>query len=92
MKGRGYAGWPGIWAYFLIGSSIEPVRIKIISTIVIDSIINSNSGNNEFDLQVRNISYVKFNNIDILQVVCKDGSILGITELQPSNKKIMKSR
>ncbi len=38
------------------------------------------------------VSVIKNKKADILQVVCGDGSILGIKELQPVNKKVMDSK
>lgn len=82
---RGFAEWPGIWSTFKVGASGESQRIKLITTCVFDP----NPGAAPVTTQV---SVVKNKKADILQVVCGDGSILGIKELQPVNKKVMDSK
>lgn len=113
---RGYSEWPGIAASFIIGAdATELSRIKIITTHVLPQMPSLVS--KEGDL--RDIKVVKHNKVDMLQVTCHDGSLLGetaasiyihihqrhdphslmclmpcyyqlgISQLQPANKKIM---
>ena len=79
---RGYAGWPGTWTYFKMSGSEELVRVKIITTTLLDA-------NERRDSFSRDIIPGKVGNADILRVTCADGSSLGILELQPANKKEM---
>ena len=86
-KARGLAGWPGIWSTFSItpegGEGGEPERIKIITTLVLESSGSEKSSD---------VTVVKDGKRDILRVVCGDGSVLGISELQPPSKKVMPVR
>ena len=86
-KARGLAAWPGIWSTFTITvdgeAESEPQRIKIITTVVLQ----------EEKLDTTNdVTVVKDGKRSILQVVCGDGSVLGILEVQPPGKKIMPIR
>jgi methionyl-tRNA formyltransferase len=96
-KARGLALWPGLWSTFKIAtdtieggaidwSSLEAQRVKIITTTVLDASANSAQAGD------RTVSVVKQGKKDILRIVCKDGSVLGITELQPPGKKVMDVR
>lgn len=86
---RGFAEWPGIFAYFQVGELPESQRIKIITTCVVDS--HSKSTNQSVsDFTVTKGKYQ--GNIDILVVPCYDGSLLGIRELQIAGKKIMDAK
>ncbi|CAM9328130.1 unnamed protein product [Heterosigma akashiwo] len=77
-RGRGFAGWPGVQSTFLIGESDEPTSIKILTT----KLVAKESGSSEPTQEVK----LKGN---LLEVICGDGSVLGVTELQPPNKKGM---
>ena len=86
-KARGLAGWPGLWSTFSITGAdeaeSEPQRIKIITTILLpttDSIATTD------------VTVVKEGKRDVLRVVCGDGSVIGIVELQPPSKKVMPVR
>ena len=68
-----------------MGGSEEPQRIKVITTCVLDP-------NPAAAPATTQVSVIKNKKADILQVVCGDGSILGIKELQPVNKKVMDSK
>lgn len=86
-KARGLAGWPGLWSTFTVTpegeAEGEPQRIKIISTKVLDTAPAS---------LTREVTVVKEGKNDILRVVCGDGSVLGISEMQPPGKKVMAAR
>lgn len=86
-KARGLAGWPGLWSTFTITPEGEPEsapqRIKIISTTVLGTALSP---------PTREVTVVKEGKNDILRVVCGDGSVLGILELQPPGKKVMAAR
>ena len=86
-KARGLAGWPGLWSTFTLTVDgeieSEPQRIKIITTTVLKDVESSTT---------TNVSVVKDGKRDLLQVVCGDGSVLGIVEVQPPGKKIMPVR
>ena len=82
---RVFAEWPGVWSTFRIGGSDEIQRIKLITTCVLDP-------NPAVAPATMQVSVIKSKKADILQIVCGDGSILGIKELQPVNKKVMDSK
>lgn len=86
-KARGLAGWPGVWSTFAISlegeSDSAPQRIKIISTLVLEATLSP---------LTREVTVVKEGKNDILRVVCGDGSVLGILELQPPGKKVMAAK
>jgi len=77
-RGRGFAGWPGIQSSFKVGAAEGLVNIKLITT----KIIEKSPGSRE------NTSSIELKN-DMLEIVCGDGSVLGVLELQPPNKKAM---
>ena len=85
-KARGLAGWPGLWSTFTVvsegGIESEPQRIKIITTEL--KILSRDP--------TRDILVTKDGKRDLMQVVCGDGSILSISEVQPSGKKVMPVR
>jgi len=69
---RGYSEWPGIAASFIVGAeATEFSRIKIITTHVLPVPIDSSDGH------LHDIKVVKLNKMDMLQVTCHDGSVLG---------------
>jgi methionyl-tRNA formyltransferase len=86
-KARGLAGWPGLWSTFTAtpegGAESEPQRIKIITTVLKDWTAVT---------PTRDILVIRDGKRDLLQVVCGDGSLLGISEVQPSGKKVMPVR
>lgn len=83
-KVRAFAGWPGTWSSFIVGdNNEEELRLKIITTEVIQSKPDHSK------VGLRDISIIKSGKKDILGVTCGDGSVLGITEVQPQSKKVM---
>jgi methionyl-tRNA formyltransferase len=101
-KVRGFADWPGTWSLFKVGDDGAPQRIKIITTVVLDeNLINSIESNSVSetaeDNRVTMIAYPPLphsesdKNISVLKVKCSDNSLLGIIELQPESRKIMKA-
>ena len=82
---RAYAGWPGTWTLFRSGSSEEPVRVKIITTCVIDGGRRSPNPENKVVL-------IKHKDVDVLKIECGDGSVLGVSEVQPAGKKEMSAK
>ena len=85
-----------------IWDSVESQRIKIITTVVLDdnaknNEINENNTNTPIDNNIKRgnnhlVTVIKQNKVEILRVVCSDGTVLGILELQPPGKKIMNVR
>lgn len=94
-KCRGYAIWPGIWSNFQIGDNEEAQRVKIITTRVLGA-----PGSSCLTDEVQVVKYQeidgKGNKVgkqkDVLSVVCGDGSLLGVLELQPPGKKVMDAK
>ncbi len=87
-KGRAFSEWPGIYGYFKLvnrsNGAFEIARIKILSTIVI--------ADGETGVPENEVTIVKIDGKDTLQVACKGGSKLGIVELQPAGRKSMNVR
>lgn len=83
-KCRAFSDWPGIYAHFSVGGDTQ--RLKIISTVVMEK-DNAAVSNDSFS-----VNKGKMGKVDVLQITCGDGSILGITEVQPAGKKVMDSR
>lgn len=94
-KLRGYSEWPGIWSTFQFGNeTAEAKRIKIITTIVISdapTLADATATSPSTHLS-RQVQPIKHNGVDCLRVVCGDGSVLGIVELQPESKKVMQCK
>lgn len=86
-KCRAQNEWPGIHSLFFVGESTEPVRIKIITTAVIQS------STDELGLEGREwLTVIRYQNKEVLQVKCGDGSMLALLELQPVGKKVMDAK
>lgn len=81
-KVRGFSIWPGTWIYFNIGiDSQEPVRIKVIQTKVREEKL----------APTRTVELGK-NRGDGLLVICADGSVLELLQVQPETKKVMDAK
>jgi methionyl-tRNA formyltransferase len=82
-KIRAFAGWPGTWADFAVtdittGKS-EAVRLKVIKS----RILRSEGG---MCLGVHDVSLTKDGELGI---ICDDGSVLGLSIVQPPGKRAM---
>lgn len=100
---RGFAGWPGIWTTLRVGDSNDGSveRVKIITTTVLEGKGRPNTEEAAETPPTTTVSnaceLVKLVGKDgvkrdLLRVVCADGSVLGILELQPPSKKVMDAR
>lgn len=87
-KCRGFSIWPGTWSTFKIDDE-EIQKIKIITTIVLNP-----PGTVPPEDRTRHVTQIKCKEIngDVLQVICSDGSVLGLFEVQPLSRKVMKAR
>lgn len=86
-KVRGFAGWPGTWAWFELleeggKEEGELVRLKIVTTRVVEV---------EGGVGGRGVELVGGKGGG-LRVVCGDGSALDLLEVQPPGKKVMDSK
>jgi len=86
-KCRGFAEWPGIWSMFSIEDQ-QPQKIKIITTRVIESKPETIPIEN----REKDVKIVKIDGINMFRVICGDGSVLGIVELQPQSRNIMRAK
>lgn len=84
---RAFAGWPGTWALFSWGEGAdsEPRKIKLITTAVGEPRDGTDAGSNEAPAGDRRVVL----HDGALELVCADGSVLRVLELQPLNKKAM---
>eukprot|EP01032_Pedospumella_encystans_P022813 gene22813-25844_t len=82
---RGFQDWPGVVATFQIGANV--VKMKLITTYVIEAAASAERS--------REVTIVKHSQssgkkvLNMLRVVCGDGSILGILEVLPVSRKQM---
>ena len=84
-KVRGFSVWPGTWMYFTIGDeSNEPVRVKVIQTQVREEKPGSGS-------PTRQVQLGKGKGEGLL-VVCADGTVLELLQVQPETKKVMDAK
>lgn len=84
-KCRAFSEWPGSYAYFQIGESAEPERIKLITTRVVQD-------SHKSQLPPFKVSKSRLGKTEILQIPCYDGSVLGILEIQRAGKKVMDAK
>ncbi|KAM3575057.1 hypothetical protein VYU27_002973 [Nannochloropsis oceanica] len=92
-KVRGFAGWPGTWAWFELveeeeggKKSDEIVRLKIVTTRVVEQ-----EGEGRKEAGGRGVELVG-GKTGCLRVVCGDESVLDLLEVQPPGKKVMDSK
>lgn len=92
-KVRAFSGWPGTWSTFKIqaldGSQVEQT-LKLVTTHVIPEYIITNNVYKDDHNNV--LRLVKYNGLEMFQLVCSDGSVLGISEVHPPSKKVMSAR
>lgn len=79
-KVRAFAGWPGTWGDFVVGT--EEVRLKVIKT----SVLRPEGG------MCLGVHDVKMHADGCLAVVCDDGSMIGVWTVQPPGKKAMSAQ
>ena len=77
---RGFSMWPGTFVYLQVQDD-EPVKVKIVSTRVIPETAEPTS-----------TLVLGPNKGDGLRLVCGDGSVLEILELQPVTRKVMDAK
>ena len=85
-KCRAFAGWPGTWTALSLGGA-PAERFKIVTTVLLAPQPGSWAQG-----QTAAVELVKEGGGDVLRVVCGDGSVLGIAELQPPSKKAMPAK
>lgn len=84
-KVRAFAGWPGTWADFEVGEYMkgEAVRLKVVRT----RVLRERGG---MCLGVHDVSFDAEK--DCLAVTCDDGSVIGVSVVQPPGKREMSAR
>lgn len=84
-KVRAFSGWPGTWADFELrnGDKLEQIRLKILRTVV----LREKGG---MCLGVHEVSFD--DDKACLDIICDDGSKIGVVEVQPPGKKAMDAR
>ena len=82
-KARGFSMWPGTFMYFLIGDneSDEPVKVKVAETRVL-----------EMEEPLSDTVELGPKKGDGLRVICYDGSILELLQVQPATRKVMDAK
>lgn len=82
-KCRGFSMWPGTHMFFRVGDAEEPIRVKVLKTRVVEG-----EKAEPTDLVEMGPNKKK----DGLRVVCGDGSVLELMQVQPATKKAMDAR
>ena len=83
-KARGFSMWPGTFMYFRIGDeSDEPVKVKVAETRVLEM---------EEKEPLSDIVELGPKKGDGLRVICYDGSILELLQVQPATRKVMDAK
>lgn len=88
-KARGFSMWPGTYMYFQVGddddagaaANDEPLRVKILKTHVLDD-----------KVKPTNVAEMGPNKGDGLRIVCGDGSVLEVSQVQPAMRKAMDAK
>jgi len=86
-KTRGFSMWPGTFMYFKVGDDAgaddtEPVKVKVIQTRVLEST----------EGEFTDLVEIGPNKKDGLRVVCGDGSVLELLQVQPATRKAMDAK
>ena len=83
-KARGFSMWPGTFMYFRIGDeSDEPVKVKVAETRVLEM---------EEKEPLSDIVELGPKKGDGLRVICYDGSILELLQVQSATRKVMDAK
>lgn len=77
---RGFSMWPGTYVYLQIGDS-DPLKVKIVESRLLDE-----------TMQATDIIEGGPKKSDGLRLVCYDGSVLEVLQVQPATKKVMDHR
>lgn len=85
-KVRGFSMWPGTFLYFLIGDdeSAEPIKVKVIQS----RVLHDDAGSVDLTEDVVLGPEKK----DGLRLVCGDGSVLELLQIQPVTRKAMDAK
>jgi methionyl-tRNA formyltransferase len=85
-KVRGFSMWPGTFLYFLIGDDdgIEPMKVKVIQS----RVLQDDAGSVDLTEDVVPGPEKK----DGLRLVCGDGSVLELLQIQPVTRKAMDAK
>lgn len=81
-RGRGFAGWPGIWTELDLGDGKPAVRAKLLRTAVADDTPLPTGGDASASREVTLRADKK-----ALELTCADGSVLEVSELTLPGKK-----
>ena len=77
---RGFSMWPGTYLYLRIGEG-DPIKVKVVESRVLDEVIDATDVIEEGPKKS-----------DGLRLVCYDGSVLELLQVQPATKKVMDHR
>jgi len=82
-KCRGFSMWPGTYMFFRIGDDddLEPLRVKVLRTRVVEE-----------TAAPTDVAALGPKKKDGLRVVCGDGSVLELLQVQPATKKAMDAK
>ncbi len=83
---RGFQDWPGVLATFQIGDNL--VKMKLITTYVMEPTAGAAERSREVTI-VKHAQSSGKKALDMLRVVCGDGSVLGVLEVLPVTRKQM---
>jgi len=80
---RGFSMWPGTFLYFRVGDdeSKDPVKVKVARTRLVEETV-----------ELTDVVELGPTKGDGLRLVCFDGSVLELMEVQPATKKVMDAK
>jgi len=90
-KVRGFSMWPGTFMYFRIGDDddSELVKVKIVTTRVLT---DDDDNDTKAITTITDEIQLGSEKNDGLRVICGDGSILELLEVQPVTRKVMDAK
>eukprot|EP00593_Proboscia_inermis_P002286 CAMPEP_0171293194 /NCGR_PEP_ID=MMETSP0816-20121228/1374_1 /TAXON_ID=420281 /ORGANISM="Proboscia inermis, Strain CCAP1064/1" /LENGTH=433 /DNA_ID=CAMNT_0011763785 /DNA_START=35 /DNA_END=1336 /DNA_ORIENTATION=- len=80
-KIRAFSIWPGTFMHVKVGDNTDPVKVKVIKSRVVEGTVD----------KTRTIELKKEKGAGLL-VVCNDGSVLELLQVQPECKKVMDAK
>lgn len=89
-KVRAFSEWPGVWLdLYMTSKSLNKDKEKHSIKIITTKVINDSNTEDEKHDEDHVVRFIKKGKDQYLRIKCRDGTVLGIVELQPPTKKIM---
>lgn len=78
---RGFSMWPGVFLFVQVEDVPDPIKVKLVQTKVIEE-----------KVEPTDVITLGPNKKDGLRLVCGDGSVLEILQIQPATKRAMDAK